>query len=259
MNRARQGCALFLGLFFPLAVALGQYSFTDQNPVSSVSGQFVVASLSAGGAAPRDADLEADTNLIHLNTALLAVAAERFKSSLRQQLGIPAQDPLVGQNLSAAASGPVGGRDRDHHRRPVSQSLELHGGIAGPDFAATLCAGFVRRAAAGMGQPHGRAGGPFRRVARLAGGWAGRAVAGRGPRGDLADGARRPERPDGRGPDQPVRTRGGCAGRRAAHPAKPARADLRSIELAHGRPVGKPGWRRLFCERPGVPIGIVEP
>jgi len=108
MNRARQGCALFLGLFFPLAVALGQYSFTDQNPISSVSGQFLVSSLAAGGSAPRDAGLEADTNLIHLNTALLAVAAERFKSSLWQQLGIPAQDHWSGKiflRLHPARSG----------------------------------------------------------------------------------------------------------------------------------------------------------
>ena len=89
MSRARQVCALLLGLFFPLAAALGQYSFTDQNPVSSISGQFSISDLQDDPEAPLDPDLAANTNLIHLNTALLAVAAERFKLSLWQQLGLP--------------------------------------------------------------------------------------------------------------------------------------------------------------------------
>ncbi len=97
MNRSRQGCALILGLFFFLADARGQYSFTDQNLANSVSGQFVVSSVDSDAPAVQPPGLNANTNLVRLKTALLAVAAERFKISLWQQLGISANAAWSGK------------------------------------------------------------------------------------------------------------------------------------------------------------------
>src|SRR5580658_979306 len=96
MSRLRHRCALVLGLSLSLAAARGQYSFTDQNSVTSFSGQFVVTSFVNDGLG-EDPDLTANTNLVHLNTALLAVAAERFKISIWQQLGLPVNTPWSGK------------------------------------------------------------------------------------------------------------------------------------------------------------------
>jgi hypothetical protein len=89
MNRLRQGCAIVFGLIFFLAATHGQYSYSDQNTVNSVSGQFIVSSVGTDAMIVRDPALVADINIVHLKTPLLAVSAERFKFSLRQQLGIP--------------------------------------------------------------------------------------------------------------------------------------------------------------------------
>lgn len=70
--------------------AQGQFSFTDQNTVSSVSGQFVVSSEVDSGAPPPQLNPDANTNIVQLKTALLAVSAERFKLALWRQLGIAA-------------------------------------------------------------------------------------------------------------------------------------------------------------------------
>jgi hypothetical protein len=88
MNRLRHGCAMVFGLFFFLAAAHGQFSYTDQNTVNSVSGQFVVSGAGSDVQVVRDPALAANTNIVYLKTALLAVSAERFKISLWQQLGI---------------------------------------------------------------------------------------------------------------------------------------------------------------------------
>jgi hypothetical protein len=97
MTPARQLCALVLGLFAFLAAARGQYSFTDQNPVSSVSGQFIVSSVQSDAPPLRIPNLAANTNVVRLKTALLAIAAERFKISLWNQLGIPANASWSGK------------------------------------------------------------------------------------------------------------------------------------------------------------------
>src|SRR5215469_2331671 len=98
MNRLRQSCALLLGLFFSLAAARGQFSpFTQQQIVNSVSGQFIVTSVGGDEQVIRDPALAANTNVVHLKTALLAVAAERFKISLWEQLGIPANASWSGK------------------------------------------------------------------------------------------------------------------------------------------------------------------
>ena len=97
MKRARHACALVFGLCLFLAVAHGQYSFTDQNSVNSVSGQFLVSSVAGDTPSFRDPGLASSTNVVRLKTALLAVAAERFKISLWQQLGLPANAPWSGK------------------------------------------------------------------------------------------------------------------------------------------------------------------
>jgi hypothetical protein len=101
MSRPRHGCAVVFGLFLSLAgllavspvispaVAHAQSSFTGQNPVRSLSGQFMVSSADDGAPLFHNLSTMAGTNLVWLDPALLAVAAERFKISLRQQLGLP--------------------------------------------------------------------------------------------------------------------------------------------------------------------------
>jgi hypothetical protein len=88
MSRPRHGCAVVLGLFFSLAGAHGQFAFSGQNVVHSVSGQFMVSSVADGTPFFRNLSTPASTNLVRLEPALLAVAAERFKLSLWQQLGL---------------------------------------------------------------------------------------------------------------------------------------------------------------------------
>lgn len=90
MNCLCQRGALVLGLFLSLAVARGQYSFSDENPVGSVSGQFLVSSVGDPAPPSRNLNPTANTNVIQLKTALLAISAERFKVCLWEQLGIPA-------------------------------------------------------------------------------------------------------------------------------------------------------------------------
>jgi len=97
MNCLRQGCALAVGLFLSLAVARAQQPFLDQNTAHSLSGQFLITGVPGDAPVFRDPNLVADTNLVHLKPALLAVAAERFKILLWQQLG---------KNLSQTASRP---------------------------------------------------------------------------------------------------------------------------------------------------------
>jgi hypothetical protein len=97
MKRTRHFCACFLSLIFSLAVARGQFSFSDQNSIGSVSGQFTVSV--EGGAGPPAPGLipGANTNVVQLKTALLAVAAERFKNDLWRELGLRTDAPWSGR------------------------------------------------------------------------------------------------------------------------------------------------------------------
>jgi len=97
MSRPGQGCALVLGLWCSLAAAHAQYSFSDQNSVRSLSGQFLVTSETPDPPADSSRNATGDTNVVRLKTALLAVAAERFKISLWHQLGLPADAAWSGK------------------------------------------------------------------------------------------------------------------------------------------------------------------
>jgi hypothetical protein len=88
MSRPRQGCAVVIGLMLSLAAARAQAPFSAPNDVRSVSGQFIVSSVAGRAPVFRSDPALASTNLLHLEPALLAVAAERFKISLWQQLGL---------------------------------------------------------------------------------------------------------------------------------------------------------------------------
>ena len=99
-------CAVLLGLMLSLVAARGQLSFSDQNSVHSLSGQFLVTSVP--DPAPLYRNLTpVNTNVVQLQTALVAVAAERFKISLWRQLGLPANASWSGKihlRLHPAAS-----------------------------------------------------------------------------------------------------------------------------------------------------------
>ena len=90
MNRSRHVRALFLGLVFLATAASGQSAWPELNTARSVSGQFAV--WQSGGFSPllHDAALATNANFVRLEPALLAVAAERFKISLWNQLGLKA-------------------------------------------------------------------------------------------------------------------------------------------------------------------------
>jgi hypothetical protein len=66
-------------------------------PVYSFSGQFVVTAVPQDSPLLHRADLAADTNLVRLEPALLAVSAERFKLALWSRLGLKSGDPWSGK------------------------------------------------------------------------------------------------------------------------------------------------------------------
>jgi hypothetical protein len=111
MNRPRQGCAVVAGLLLSLAAAKGQFA-ADPNGARSVSGQFLVTSTADSAPFPRNPALAADTNLVHLEPALLAVAAERFKLSLWRQFEVPTDNSwsgkiFIGLHATRTADEPV--------------------------------------------------------------------------------------------------------------------------------------------------------
>ncbi len=83
-------------LLFPLA-ARAQFSPPDKNSARSVSGQFIVQGTLQFSPLAHMPRIVADTNLVRLEPALLAVSAERIKESLWRTLGIKAGTPWRGQ------------------------------------------------------------------------------------------------------------------------------------------------------------------
>jgi hypothetical protein len=87
---------IFCALLLPLPAG-AQLPKTDQAPTFSISGQFVAsgpARFSPLAGLPR---IAADTNLVRLDPALLAVSAERIKDSLYHRLDIKKDAPWRGQ------------------------------------------------------------------------------------------------------------------------------------------------------------------
>lgn len=91
MNPARQFCATLLGLLVSLAAASGQ------NLISSFSGQFTVSSPGIYSPPARNRAIATNTDIVRLEPTLLAVSAERFKSSLGRDLGLKPGAPWSGK------------------------------------------------------------------------------------------------------------------------------------------------------------------
>ncbi len=90
-------CALILcALLSPLA-ARAQFLPPGKNSTRSVSGQFIVNGTSQFSPLASSPRLVADTNLVRLEPALLAVSAERVKDSLWRTLEIKSDIPWRGQ------------------------------------------------------------------------------------------------------------------------------------------------------------------
>ena len=90
------------GSFFGLVIFFALTSRAQLSPViplftRSVSGQFVVTAPAQFSWLFNRPEITANTNLIRLDAALLAVAAERFKVLLWQQLGLKADSPWRGK------------------------------------------------------------------------------------------------------------------------------------------------------------------
>jgi hypothetical protein len=97
MNPLRQSSTLISALLLSLAAARGQNFLSDENPIDSVSGQFVVTRSGEDAPLFRDPVIATNANYVRLKTTLLAVSAERFKIGLWQQLGIPANAAWSGK------------------------------------------------------------------------------------------------------------------------------------------------------------------
>ena len=83
-------------MFFPLTAG-AQFSKTDQEPTRSISGQFIASGPAQFSRLAGEPRVVADTNLVRLQPALLAVSAERIKDSLYRRLAISKDASGCGQ------------------------------------------------------------------------------------------------------------------------------------------------------------------
>ena len=83
-------------VLFP-AAAGAQFSKTGQEPTRSISGLFIASGKAQFSPLAGQSRVVADTNLIRLEPALLAVSAERIKDSLYRRLEIGKDAPGCGQ------------------------------------------------------------------------------------------------------------------------------------------------------------------
>jgi hypothetical protein len=74
-----------------------QFSRTDQAPTRSISGEFIASGPGRFSPLAGQSRVAADTNLVRLEPALLAVSAERIKASLFRRLEIGKDAPGCGQ------------------------------------------------------------------------------------------------------------------------------------------------------------------
>ncbi len=95
-------CHFAIRVFFCLAVCLAARAQTDLSGAGplmtrSVSGQFIVSAAEQNSRLFYRRDFAADTNFVRLEPTLLAIAAERFKDLLWQQLGLKPGSPWSGK------------------------------------------------------------------------------------------------------------------------------------------------------------------
>jgi hypothetical protein len=83
-------------MLFPLAAG-AQFSKTEQEPTRSISGRFIASGPAQFSRLAGESRVAADTNLVRLRQALLAVSAERIKDLLYQRLEISKDAPGHGQ------------------------------------------------------------------------------------------------------------------------------------------------------------------
>ncbi|HAO78144.1 MAG TPA: hypothetical protein DCQ92_04030 [Verrucomicrobia subdivision 3 bacterium] len=95
MKPARQICAILSGLFLFLAAASGQDS------IRSFSGLFVVGTTGGFSPLAHNHAIATNADFIRLEPTLLAVSAERFKSSLARELGLKPDAPWSGKIILA--------------------------------------------------------------------------------------------------------------------------------------------------------------
>jgi hypothetical protein len=95
MKPARQICAILSGLFLFLAAASGQ------NSIRSFSGLFVVGTTGGFSPLAHNRAIATNADFIRLEPTLLAVSAERFKSSLARELGLKPDAPWSGKIILA--------------------------------------------------------------------------------------------------------------------------------------------------------------
>ena len=84
-------------LLCSLSTGRGQSEVLNPGAIHSVSGQFVASRNPDDSPSSRRPAIWGNTNLVHLEPALLAVAAERFKIGLWQQCGLDPRTPWTGR------------------------------------------------------------------------------------------------------------------------------------------------------------------
>jgi hypothetical protein len=89
--------AFFCAVIFLAAAARAEFSEDDPQVTRSISGQFVVSTTTQHSRLFFLPDFANNTNFVRLEPALLAVAAERFKDLLWQQLGLRADSAWQGK------------------------------------------------------------------------------------------------------------------------------------------------------------------
>jgi hypothetical protein len=89
--------AFFCAAIFLATAARAEFSMDDPQVARSISGQFVVSTTTQHSRLFYRPDFATDTHFTRLEPALLAVAAERFKDLLWQQLGMKADSSWEGK------------------------------------------------------------------------------------------------------------------------------------------------------------------
>src|SRR5258708_38331065 len=98
MNRLSKRCSVaFLFALFFFTIVRAQMPLPESASARSVSGQFIVIGAQQISPLANQRAVLTNTDFVRLDPALLAVSAERIKTSLWQQLGIDGATPRRGQ------------------------------------------------------------------------------------------------------------------------------------------------------------------